>query len=236
MIIVTGTPVIQSAVVTWLSTGAGNNNTSVGTGGALSTSWSQTITTSGANVVAVVAAEYWIDVGGSLTLTATYGGTTMTNAGSSVTTAGSPSITFGVVLFYLFNPPSGAQTVQFSVTGSVLKYLAQGSSTAYGNATGTSNLTTLASTSSTSPSLTVTSTSASIVVAAFDRIRTSTTAITAETGTSRYYDGGQISPVTAGVTAEYIFLSMQDTPGSASVNVGVTATTGTSRGIGLSID
>lgn len=221
---------VVSNPVVWLSSGVGNATSSVGTGGTLSTSWSHTQAVSGANVVAVVAAEYFFDTG-TVTPTVTYGGIPMTLASSVVTVT-----LFGTALFYLFNPPNGTQTVTLTLTGFTQKYLAQGESTVYGNAGGVSSVTTLASSSSLTPSMTIPSTAASVVVAAFDRIRSAaSTSITSETGTSRYYNGQLITPA-GSVAQEYIYLSLQDTPGSASTTIGVTAPTGTSRGVGFSID
>jgi RHS repeat-associated protein len=80
-------------------------------GGPVTKTWTHTVS-SGANRILVLAADIWQDVAGSGTISsATYGGVALTKAASSA------SVNMNSELWYLVNPPSGANTMSVTVTG-----------------------------------------------------------------------------------------------------------------------
>lgn len=118
--------------VTYISAGAGARAT--GSSTTLGTSWTHTIATSGANTAVIVGivTSHSATATGTFTCSATYGGNAMTAVpnfpilASTAATNGA-----GLAIFYLMNPPTGAQTVTITTGGTTTKASIQGTSVAY---------------------------------------------------------------------------------------------------------
>ena len=191
--------------VTFDSVGAGSRLVSTST--TVSTSWSHTISTSGVNTV--VFAVVNVDLRGTntsgATVSATYGGQTMTSIDGNylIVTGGGGSAQYdnGTIVFFLDNPPSGAQTVSVSATASLNVFCINGNSVAYQDVdffsatpiSGGNGSSTLAS-----------PTGATKVLLA-----TSTSAITVSGWNGRYTAGGTVNSIAT-------FIAIGDSAGTGS--------------------
>ena len=119
--------------VTFNSIGAGSGAT--GSSTSLGTSWSHTISSSSPTTCVVVHAAWSTTSNttlGSVTPTASYGGTAMTLLGGKAfkrTSGGSSGM--AQASFILFNPPTGARTVSVAASGIVTCVQVMGNSVAY---------------------------------------------------------------------------------------------------------
>lgn len=116
--------------VAYNSAGAGGTGSKNNfTGGAVSASWSHTC--SGTERAAIVLGKFHTSsalTSASITITATYGGVSMTSLGSVMHNNGTGD---KVEMFYLLNPPTGAQTVTVSCTSSQVNRGCLGTSLAF---------------------------------------------------------------------------------------------------------
>ena len=126
--------------VTFDSAGAGNRVTNAVLQTTVSASWTHTISASNANTFVTVMAvvEHYASSNAPVTVSATYGGVTMTaNPQTKTSLSGTAGTSFSydtaVLFFHILNPPTGAQTVAVtavsftgaqvqSVTGNSLAY------------------------------------------------------------------------------------------------------------------
>lgn len=102
------------ATVTFGAAGAGAYSTNSGESG--STSWSHTIATTDLGVVAATA--FKTSSSASFTSSVTYGGVAMTLLGTAESDADPDGGAAFLQLWWLKSPPSGSKTVEFSVTNS----------------------------------------------------------------------------------------------------------------------
>jgi hypothetical protein len=145
---------LQTVAYDAVGAGATANSGSVS-----SLSWSHTV---GASATAVVVLVASYELG---TISATFGGTTMTNLGSqSANNAGNTA--GAVVMFGLLNPPTGAQTVNVSF-GGTLPIVAAGNSTSYTGVGAFSSVATGSGSTSTAMSQSVSSGTGQMALTAF---------------------------------------------------------------------
>lgn len=195
--------------VAYDAVGAGNRAT--GSSTTLATSWSHTIVTSAADTVVLAAVSYSISNTGTqnITSTATYGGTTMT----PVAWKGIQGASGGnfVKVFALFNPPTGAQTVQITTGGSDTKVSVMGNSVSYTSVSGFGVPVLANNAASTNPTATVTSATGHMVFAAI------VDGLTMTAGKTSRYSAG------ASVTGIGDFMLIEDASGASSVSMNATA-------------
>jgi hypothetical protein len=110
---------------------------------AWSTSWSHNIPTSGAHTVAIatIVTSHYGHASSLYSMDVKYGGIPMTQAGIQASWVDTQS-GVGCAIFYLFNPPTGPQTVTATTTGAVSITAIQGNSMAYKYANAVGNFTT----------------------------------------------------------------------------------------------
>lgn len=194
--------------VTYNSTGAG------ATSATSPVSWSHTIASSGAQTVVLVAVSVssLVNLGpfDNITITATYGGTDMTLFAWHETGIFLNGVIDvfggGIAIFYLFNPPTGAKTVQVTASGFSMDGLS-GNSVAYDGVIGFGGV---ARTSGSSASVTVPTVTDDRVVAVFSTGAAPST----PTGTQRFSVGASYVG-----TGDYV--SLQDTTGNQQVTLGL---------------
>lgn len=202
--------------VTYDSVGAGNRAT--GSSATLSTTWPHTISTSNANTVVIVAAECSVNQNYTdTTLYAKYGGIDMEPA--FIYAYGATTARAAVGVFYLFNPPTGPQTVGAYTAGTATKTAVAGQSVAFQGAAALREINQVAATG-----VTVVSDSTSCAVA----LTANGASLTASNQTSDYRTGSSVGGV-----GDYI--SVQHAPGAASVSFTNTGTASTPCSVGLSI-
>lgn len=200
-----------------LSTGTGNRVT--GSSTSLSTSWSHTITTSGSDVVVMIATAQ------SMTSNTATDPPTVTYGGVSCTRLITRQLGTGinrqrVSIFYLWNPPTGTQTVAANYAGLTVKTAVAGQSVAIGGVTnfGTPLGT---STTSTSPG----STANSVVFSA----HVCDAPITGNSGTDHYTAGSTVDGA-----GDYI--CVQTAPGTGSaVTMSVTSSASLATSVGVAV-
>lgn len=203
--------------VAWDSTGTGNRTT--GSSTTLGTSWSHTISSTGTNTCVIVG----VDLSGSDTaiiydtVTVTYGSTVMSNYYSLQ--YGSSGNRGTIAIYYLWDPPGGAQTVSVTTSGTSTKTAVAGCSVAYTDV-GSLNWMNTAN----AKNVTITSDTSSMAWA----MTVNGAALSAPNMTSRYAAGSLVTGL-----GDYI--QIQDAAGAASVAFTNGGTATTARSVGLSI-
>lgn len=199
--------------VAWDATGGGNLTT--GSSATLATSWSHTIATSGSTTVVIVAVSQSVSTNSaSTTCSVSYGGTAMNQVYYLPYGSGTNRAALG--MYYLFNPPTGAQTVTATSGGTSTKDQIQGQSVSY---TGVVTLTKLNTATARSVVAPINMTGSM----AFAAIANGTT-LSAPSKTSRYLSGATTSGL-----GDY--LCVQDTVSDVPVTFANSGTNTTPRSV-----